>query len=1134
MANATPRVERNIIDATDVQDLIAMEHYGQSRSPATVEDEPDLAFSSGSDQGEDARDIESLSPPVRRRNVPDEVIQASFSMSRLPLTAEEVLEASLSYRRIPSPGTDIDGDMELYPSADTIETSLEDDLLDEIQSEIPHGIAEPVQTTEHDRNASSNHAGHVDPGSVHGQMVAVQTVEEETTTTPTNLVHVETVENDDTESNIQDAVLATATAAASANVVECEWTEEIDEKIAAAMGFTGEMAATANNNEEEADIVGLENEVYHSDTSRGDAHATFVGSDYHHRAISPFVAEHHNDIEEYQATTIGVPGNADANHQPTSIDSTQAIAHRGEEATVVAITQEEVHPADFDPGEAEAILDYTFPSSTPAQPNQRSPMTPRQCLDEQAPFVYNPNDMSNIVTPGEEATVVAITEEDVHPADFELGEAEATLDHTFPAAVPSDPPAVVASASFSSPSGDSADLQATIVTLPEDNGLVQNSMDAPSSATQFIPTEQPPMAATLVDPISANSDTTGVACEREATVVEITEDVHPVSLVENEARATLLERDYTTARSSRIGSAGRPVSAPTLPVENPFIEHSGTRTSPALSAEALAALDADEERRWLDIAPASVTDESGNPNIPMIRPPSMAQTQYVEHQNNLPFLNQDIPGIRSEEVFPASAAELLGPSRSLDQYDQVIPGVPAPSAPTESREASSTSAASNVVSEGDYTSTRSMPRPNLQALSNMAIRSTRGVMDQLLKTKASKGVSAPESIFPRMHLPWSVFQNNSTGMWVATVNTNQKALESNNTAEASRALKAFSVTTEREAKEIAQQMSPPTMLAFTNNPVCFICSAKFGVFRRACHCRNCGIVMCANCSTTWPSKMIPNTYNIKNETCVNVCTSCDWLSTAFRTALLNGQHDEAVALYSTGNVNLGTPFANVKGELFYPVHCAILGGKLSVLKWLVEEHFCSLWYSQRKNKRPGTSQVPILTSKGRSLLTIALAQNDVDCARYLVVEKGYSIFDEQKGMSMTTAILMLEAALNRIPPSDSEETFIENNREMTNARSIDRQSSDTFDREVATEILRSEQGGETVESTLHNFCGNSADLLDDVSETRDDTCIICYDNTIDCVLTPCGHQICCMQCSSNMSTCPVCTVPCSSMRVYKP
>ena len=47
-------------------------------------------------------------------------------------------------------------------------------------------------------------------------------------------------------------------------------------------------------------------------------------------------------------------------------------------------------------------------------------------------------------------------------------------------------------------------------------------------------------------------------------------------------------------------------------------------------------------------------------------------------------------------------------------------------------------------------------------------------------------------------------------------------------------------------------------------------------------------------------------------------------------------------------------------------------------------------------------------------------------------------------------------------------------------------------------------------------------------------CVICYDSTIDCVLTPCGHQICCLQCSQNMSKCPICSTKCQSIRIFRP
>jgi hypothetical protein len=171
------------------------------------------------------------------------------------------------------------------------------------------------------------------------------------------------------------------------------------------------------------------------------------------------------------------------------------------------------------------------------------------------------------------------------------------------------------------------------------------------------------------------------------------------------------------------------------------------------------------------------------------------------------------------------------------------------------------------------------------------------------------------SILPRTLLPSSVIYSEATVSWVATVNTNQKALEVNNVEESSKALRAFSVPTKKQATALAKAWAPPRMHPFESNKTCFICEAQFAVFRRACHCRNCGVCVCSACTVQWPSKMLPATYNIKREMVVNICKACDWLCSAFRLSLLHGDHDKAVALHSTGNINLTTPFANVKGEL---------------------------------------------------------------------------------------------------------------------------------------------------------------------------------------------------------------------------
>lgn len=162
--------------------------------------------------------------------------------------------------------------------------------------------------------------------------------------------------------------------------------------------------------------------------------------------------------------------------------------------------------------------------------------------------------------------------------------------------------------------------------------------------------------------------------------------------------------------------------------------------------------------------------------------------------------------------------------------------------------------------------------------------------------------------------------------------------------------------------------------------------------------------------------MIPEAYNHKRENSVNICKSCDWLSTAFRLALLEGNFDKAVALCATSNVNLNTPFANVKGELFYPVHCAVIGGNLDLLQWLVDEHCCPI-KSVRvsgKTRNGSATYTPIVTSKGRSLLGIAMEHANVPVIRYLVVKKGISLAGE-KDITPAMLITNLEAVLRLLP-----------------------------------------------------------------------------------------------------------------------
>lgn len=287
-------------------------------------------------------------------------------------------------------------------------------------------------------------------------------------------------------------------------------------------------------------------------------------------------------------------------------------------------------------------------------------------------------------------------------------------------------------------------------------------------------------------------------------------------------------------------------------------------------------------------------------------------------------------------------------------------------------------------------------------------------------TSGTPYLERDDCIHPRILLTATVYHNMATNLWITTINTNQKGVAKNPTT-ASKYLKAFSFASEREARESAIANAPPKMLPFSENPNCFLCKGKFAVFRRAGHCRNCGVCVCNNCATSWPSRMIPDTYNLKKENTVKICKSCDALSKAFKKALLTGNYEDAIALYGTGNINLRTPFpvASKKEEIMYPIHCAVEGGNPSIVRWLMDDHFCPIKLirtgSGKKVKRgtTGTTDVPILTSKGRSVMTIAMSGLQIDILRYLVIERDVSVYEAK---DLKSALRALEAALQALPP----------------------------------------------------------------------------------------------------------------------
>lgn len=207
--------------------------------------------------------------------------------------------------------------------------------------------------------------------------------------------------------------------------------------------------------------------------------------------------------------------------------------------------------------------------------------------------------------------------------------------------------------------------------------------------------------------------------------------------------------------------------------------------------------------------------------------------------------------------------------------------------------------------------------------------------------------------------------------------------------------------------------------------------------------------------------------------------------------------------------------------LVLAIQCAVLGGNLKLLKWLVDDHCCplrSIRISNGKQKNSAGSYTPILTSKGRSLLGIALGNRNIGIVRYLVVEKRM-LLSAEKGLSVEVLAQNLDLVLRVLPEEVLGEQTLDNIGRTSIGGGSTRSTNGMIESHTDIDI-----------ATI----GVEAELDGQADASADNECIICFDNRINCVFTPCGHQICCMECGNHISRCPVCAVDCTPMRVFKP
>lgn len=241
--------------------------------------------------------------------------------------------------------------------------------------------------------------------------------------------------------------------------------------------------------------------------------------------------------------------------------------------------------------------------------------------------------------------------------------------------------------------------------------------------------------------------------------------------------------------------------------------------------------------------------------------------------------------------------------------------------------------------------------------------------------------------------------------------------------------------------------------------------------------------------------------------------------------------------------------------------------------------------------------VPTLkTSVGRSILDIAMEGQHVGILRYLIHEKNVSVYEVKNLELALMSVEALVRAFPSVDGTYDPSLFVDSTREaeynhggsgeavLPSAEERTREcapsttaaarknneakqkgvspkkervcSHSLFDPSLKQKILlpRDTHGFRTNENRrlygVRGYDGNDNDHSDDniVDENNDDSsdddnsvsttvpeiCILCREKDVDCVAAPCGHRMCCLDCSKTQHRCPVCKSGCYFIEMYHP
>jgi hypothetical protein len=167
----------------------------------------------------------------------------------------------------------------------------------------------------------------------------------------------------------------------------------------------------------------------------------------------------------------------------------------------------------------------------------------------------------------------------------------------------------------------------------------------------------------------------------------------------------------------------------------------------------------------------------------------------------------------------------------------------------------------------------------------------------------------------------------------------------------------------------------------------------------------------------------------------------------------------------------------------FPIHCAASGGNVKLLSWLVDVHHCPIKMTNTGNRNSQVTTQLLETSKGRTVLDIAIENTGVNILQYLVNQKKLSI---QSGGKNAQALIALEAVLKAMPDSPPVPDKTQK-KTIVSTSQLDRRNQKYMKHSLTKSSLEMDPRFKNKSSTVYSSFV-APPLYNVGSEDSDDTC----------------------------------------------